>query len=414
MSAVELVASTARIASGVSAAQSVLQFGAPGRTKLNILVDVTVALGSSPTLDLTVEWSSDEGVTWFLADTADAMTQITAAGKFVKQFNIKAEHFRVRWTLAGTGTGEVSTVDSGLATGGTFTLSYNAEETGTIAENANAATVETAVEALTVIVAATVTGAGTGGDPWVITIDNPKIILAVTGDGSLLTPAVALNLTETTPGVTTVKEVTTVDIGAASGGTFTLTVDAQTTSNIVFDAAASVIKTAVEALSTVTTVTVTGVGTSGDPWIITFDVPTGVLAVSGDGSNLTASDTLTVTETTAGVDAVKEVTTIDIGGALGGTWTLTVDGQTTSGIVDDAADSVVETAVEALSTVTAATVTGAGTIASPWIITIDDPEQSLTITGDGGNLTPDDTLTIVETTPGVTIDFTFAIDGDTV
>ena len=136
--------------------------------------------------------------------------------------------------------------------------------------------------------------------------------------------------------------------------------------------------------------------------------------MSGDGSNLTASDTLTVTETTAGVDAVKEVTTIDIGGALGGTWTLTVDGQTTSGIVDDAADSVVETAVEALSTVTAATVTGAGTIASPWIITIDDPEQALTISGDGGNLTPDDTLTIVETTPGVTIDFTFAIDGDTV
>lgn len=62
-----------------------------------------------------------------------------------------------------------------------------------------------------------------------------------------------------------------VDVGAATGGTFTLTVDGQTTAAIAYNASASAVKSALEALSTVDTVTVTGVGSAADPWVIVFD-----------------------------------------------------------------------------------------------------------------------------------------------
>jgi hypothetical protein len=99
-----------------------------------------------------------------------------------------------------------------------------------------------------------------------------------------------------------IKEVLTVDVGAASGGTWTLTVAAQTSGAIDYNASAATVETAVEAITGVTAATVTGAGSTADPWIITIDDPAGDLTTSGDGSSLTPSDTLTVTETTAGVD----------------------------------------------------------------------------------------------------------------
>ena len=59
-------------------------------------------------------------------------------------------------------------------------------------------------------------------------------------------------------------------------GTFTLTYDGQgPTAAINEDDPASAVKSALEALSNVTTVTVTGDGTVAVPWIIRFDVDTG-------------------------------------------------------------------------------------------------------------------------------------------
>ena len=268
---------------------------------------------------------------------------------------------------------EIESVDVGVASGGTFTLTVGGQTTGAIAYNATAAVVDTAVTALSTVVAVTVTGSGTIASPWLITFDDPVGPLTITGSGSSLTPADSLTVTETTAGANAVKEVTTVDRGGASGGTFTLTVAGQTTSGIAFDANSATVDTAVQALSTVTATTVTGAGTTGDPWIITFDDPTGVLAVSGDGSSLTPSDTLTVTETTPGVNAISEVETVDVGAATGGTFTLTVGGQTTANIAYNASTSTVDSALVALSTVVAVTVTGTGTIADPWIVTFDDP-----------------------------------------
>lgn len=69
---------------------------------LNLLIDVTAASGTSPTLDLTVEWYHDAAAVWSRADPADAFTQITAAGVKVKQFSIKGNLYRIVWAIGGT------------------------------------------------------------------------------------------------------------------------------------------------------------------------------------------------------------------------------------------------------------------------------------------------------------------------
>ncbi len=96
-----------------------------------------------------------------------------------------------------------------------------------------------------------------------------------------------------------VKEITTIDVGTSTGGTFTLTVDSQTTTAIAYNAIAADVKSALETLSTVTTVSVAGTGTTIDPWVVTFDSPIGSLLVSGDGALLTGGS-LTLTETAVG------------------------------------------------------------------------------------------------------------------
>lgn len=103
-----------------------------------------------------------------------------------------------------------------------------------------------------------------------------------------------------------ISEVTTVDVGAASGGTFTLSEGVNASGNIDYNANAAAVKSAVEGITGITTVSVTGAGTTANPWVITFTDPLGALAITGDGALLTPSDTLTVTETTAGVDSVAK------------------------------------------------------------------------------------------------------------
>ena len=80
-------------------------------------------------------------------------------------------------------------------------------------------------------------------------------------------------------------------------GTFTLTYGGQgPTASINEDDAASVIKTRLETLSNVTTVTVTGTGTSSNPWVIRFDDS------SGSGIMTATDTTLSSTVTLATID----------------------------------------------------------------------------------------------------------------
>lgn len=69
---------------------------------LCLMVEVSAASGTTPTLGLAVEWSFD-GVTWATPEgTADAFASITAVTAKVGRFAVKAPFYRVVWTIAGT------------------------------------------------------------------------------------------------------------------------------------------------------------------------------------------------------------------------------------------------------------------------------------------------------------------------
>lgn len=78
----------------------------------------------------------------------------------------------------------------------------------------------------------------------------------------------------------------------ATGGTFTLTVDAQTTATITYNASATTVNDKLEALSTVTDVLVGGVGTEADPWRIeSVDPKFPAAMMTGNGTGLTGDTT---------------------------------------------------------------------------------------------------------------------------
>ena len=87
-----------------------------------------------------------------------------------------------------------------------------------------------------------------------------------------------------------------------SGGTFTLTWDGQTTAAIAWNASATTVNNRLEALSNVTDVLVSGVGTEADPWRIEMVDPAfaTATALSCDGALLTG-DTLGCVLTTVQV-----------------------------------------------------------------------------------------------------------------
>jgi hypothetical protein len=97
MEAQQQVPSAARTTSGNS---GMLDPGELGET-LVLLVNVTAASGTTPSLALSVEWGHD-GTDWFVPETADTFTAITAAIKRVKTFERKGPLYRVVWAITGT------------------------------------------------------------------------------------------------------------------------------------------------------------------------------------------------------------------------------------------------------------------------------------------------------------------------
>lgn len=180
-----------------------------------------------------------------------------------------------------------------------------------------------------------------------------------------------------TEGVTVADEVQTVDTDG-TGGTFTLTYAGQESGNLAFDITKAAMNTALELLSTVTAVTVTG--SDGGPWIIEFTNPGGA-----DIALMTADDTLltgetvgtTVEETSAGAANVYEVVSFWIDGDTG-TFILSYGGQNSATIVYSANAALIDTRLTALSTIADVGVTGAGTLLSPFVVTFADPAGAAT------------------------------------
>ena len=240
------------------------------------------------------------------------------------------------------------------ATGGQFTLSVivngQAETTGPNPYNASAATVQAALNSLAGV-QATVTGSGTQADPWVLS-GNGLTFLATNG-GQLTGGASTLQVVPTGPQQMWCD---------ATGGSFRISLvvngQTETTGPIAYDASATAVQAALNTLTGVQA-TVTGLGTPGDPWLITG---TGLAALMTDVSLLTTSST---------VQAAPAGASLLWNSATGGTFTLslTVNGQvvTTGPIAYNASAADVQMALDNLAGVQAA-VTGSGTQADPWLI----------------------------------------------
>lgn len=92
--AVTLAASAARTATGSGTAQEIADRGA-----VRLLLDVTAASGTTPTLDVTVETSYDGSTGWTSLGT---FTQNTAVSSQRKNFSGADRFVRASWVIAGT------------------------------------------------------------------------------------------------------------------------------------------------------------------------------------------------------------------------------------------------------------------------------------------------------------------------
>lgn len=172
---------------------------------------------------------------------------------------------------------------------GTFTISVStaggSDTTVAIDYDATSLAVYNALLATSEIDALEVDGEA--GGPWTVTILEPEVPIALsTNNGSLI-------------GVWTL----TID---ATGGTYTLTADGQTTGNLNYNDAAATVEAALEALSSITACTVTGTYNGG--FTITFETPdSATMSVTdsttgGTGATLTqATPAVTATVQTQGV-----------------------------------------------------------------------------------------------------------------
>lgn len=108
--------------------------------------------------------------------------------------------------------------------------------------------------------------------------------------------------------------------GSPSGGTFTLSYRGQTTATIAFNALASAVQSALEALSTVGVGNVAVTGSAGGPYTVTFTAPDviGANLLTGSGAGLTGGSSPGVNITTTPAAGFKVKIEMDGGGTGGG------------------------------------------------------------------------------------------------
>ncbi|MCR9230457.1 MAG: hypothetical protein NXI29_05550 [bacterium] len=228
-----------------------------------------------------------------MADSVTEFAQVNITDNADGSFTLTAETAGVPFIvsiLIGNGTNEKQVVSLvGNVTGGTFTLDFDGQETGNIAHDATANTVQTELEGLPNIEVGDVDVTGDNGGPWTIEFKvnlSDTDVAVLIADGSLL---------EST------NEQQTVSLASCSGGTFTLEYEGDTTDPIAHNASAATVESELEALPSIGAgnVSVSGSG----PWVVEF---TGVLTgvdvslLTADGSNLTGVLDATITETTPG------------------------------------------------------------------------------------------------------------------
>lgn len=157
------------------------------------------------------------------------------------------------------------------------------------------------------------------------------------------------------------SEVQTVVIANATGGTYTLTYDGQTTAPIDYGASTATVQAALIALSNLASgdVVVTG---SPNNLTITFGgtlASTNVAQITADAAGLTAPtpavNVSTVQPGHAGTDEVQAIVRTTAV-PTGGTWTVSFNSQTTSSIAGNADAAAVQAALEGITTIGAGNV----------------------------------------------------------
>ncbi len=190
---------------------------------------------------------------------------------------------------------EIQTVTiGGDPTGGNFTLTFEGQTTAAIAYNASAATVQAALEALSNIDPGEVAVAGDAGGPYTVTFSLGRDVDVMTANAAGLTGGgVYVSTIQSATAAADEQQRIVWGAEAPTGGTFTLTFGAETTGNIAYNANAATVKAALEALTGITTVTVTA---NSDGWTIEFDNPgeQDVDLLTLDGGNLTFGDQVTI------------------------------------------------------------------------------------------------------------------------
>ena len=195
----------------------------------------------------------------------------------------------------GTGINEVQTIRiNGSPTGGTFTVSFQGQTTASIAHNADAATLEAALEALSNIDDVTVTKSGSTYTVTFIGSLSATDVGEMTSDASALTGAAVTTVT-TQQATVAANELQRISFSQPpGGGTFQLSWDAgggdETTAAIDWDASAAEVRTALEALTTPGPGDFSVTGPDGGPWTVEFRgtyAGTNVDEITGDASGLT-------------------------------------------------------------------------------------------------------------------------------
>lgn len=207
----------------------------------------------------------------------------------------------------GAGVPEIQIIrEIGSPTGGTFTVTWNAVTSGSIAYDATAGTVQTALEAMSNIAPGDVAVTGDRTEGFTVTFGG-----ALTGPQNKFSGTSSLTgagffITAYQASAVDTDEVQYVSYNAIpSSGNFTLTYAGQTTANIAYNAADSAIVSALEALSNIGVgeVTVTGDYLLG--WRVTFTSGLGgtdVAEMTGTNVSLAGAGTqdITLTEVRVG------------------------------------------------------------------------------------------------------------------
>ena len=249
---------------------------------------------------------------------------------------------------------------TGNPTAGTFTLSYNGSTTSALARNAAASTIQAALTALPSVGAGNATVSGSGSSFAVTVAPTAPATLAVSSTLTLRTHTLDLTNNPT-------------------GGTYTLTYGAESTTPLAHNATPAQVAAALTALAGVGTATVTGAGgTSALPYTIILDNQTSTL---GTTSSLVsgATPTLTVEFQAWVTGGTGQAYTVTLGNTpTGGTYTLSYGGQTTTALAYNAAPATVQAALAALSSIGAGNVTVSGTAGSSYTVNLTVATSTLT------------------------------------